>query len=354
MNILITGVGGPSPKSVARSLKFHSQLKDVKLFGTDSNKYAYGLYDKGLYEKTFLVPRVDSNDYWQKFEKIVSENEIEFAVILPELEVLEWSKRKDTYELPCKVLLPDYKFAKSVYSKATMTSLLENTDLVPKSFVLKKDLSNLNDIEEELGYPFWIRSSSGSMGLGSLKIDSKETLRNWLLINPNVQEFFASEYLPGRNLACKMLYWKGDLIRAACGERVYYIMSKVAPSGITGNTSFGRLLNDEKVFNRSKEAMDILFEKTGAEKHGFFTVDLKEDEKGIPYITEVNLRHVAFSLCFTIGGINFAEDTIRLLSDDPDYDKNFRLHKFPENDLIFLRDVDSEPIVMKESELLNL
>ncbi|MCF8267381.1 MAG: hypothetical protein K9I69_04800 [Ignavibacteriales bacterium] len=351
MNILITGVGGPSPKSVSRSLKFHSKLKDIRLFGTDSNKYAYGLYDKSLYKKTFLVPRVDHPDYWKVFYDIIRENNIEYAIILPELEVIEWSKISETQGLPCKVLLPDHAFTNAVYSKAKMTDLLRDSDLVPRSYVLKKDLSNLDEITNNLGYPFWIRSSSGSMGLGSLKIDSKETLKNWLLINPNVEEFFASDFLPGRNLACKMLYWNGKLVRAACGERVYYIMSKVAPSGITGNTSFGRLLNDELVFNRAKRAMDSLFEKVGAKKHGFYTVDLKEDNDGLPYVTEVNIRHVAFSICFTIGGMNFAEDTIRLLMDDPSYDKSFRLHQFAENDLIFLRDVDSEPLVLKESQL---
>lgn len=353
MNILITGIGGPSPKSVARSLKFYCSFKkDVKLFGTDSNRYAYGLYDKNLYEKTFLVPTVNDDNYWVTFESIIKKYKIDYAIILPELEILKWAKRSETDKLPCKVILPEYKFANSVYSKASMTALLEETDLVPKSYVLKKDLSNLEEIVNGLGYPFWIRSSSGSMGLGSLKIDSKETLKNWLLINPNVEEFFASSYLPGRNLACKMLYWEGELMRAACGERVYYIMSKVAPSGITGNTSFGRLLNDDIIFTRANEAMNILFEKTGARKHGFFTVDLKEDDRGLPYVSEVNLRHVAFSLCFTIGGMNFAEDMIRLLSEDRSYDKTFRLHKFPENDLIFLRDVDSEPIVMRERDLL--
>src|SRR5690606_9358170 len=236
-NILITGVGGPSPKSVARSLKYYSKL-DVKLYGTDSNKYAYGLYDKNLYEETFLVPRVDNNNYWNVMNRIIEENKIEFAIILPELEVIEWSKKSETDALPCKILLPEYKFAQAVYNKAVMTEFLNDTDLVPPSFVLKKDLSNLEEIVDKLGYPFWFRGSSGSMGIGSLKIDLKDTLKNWILINPGVNEFFASEYLPGRNLACKMLYWNGELVRAACGERVYYIMSKVAPSGITGNTSF--------------------------------------------------------------------------------------------------------------------
>lgn len=350
MNILITGIGGPSPRSVARSLKFHSRFKTIKLFGTDANKFAPDLYSKELYTKTFLVPRVDAKEYWSVIERIIIQHQIDYAIVLPELEVLEWSKRNDKDELPCKVLLPEHKLAKVLYNKSIMTDYLSDTDLVPKSFVLKKNLSNLKTIEEAVGYPFWIRSSSGSMGIGSLKIENSEILKNWLFINSNVEEFFASEFLPGRNLACKMLYWKGELIRAACGERVNYIMSKVAPSGITGNTSFGRLLNDRVVFETARKAMEILFEKTGSKKHGFFTVDLKENANGKPFVTEVNIRHVAFSLCFTIGGINFAEDTIRLLSGDETFDKTFKLHEF-EKDLIFLRDVDVEPIVMKESEL---
>jgi carbamoyl-phosphate synthase large subunit len=188
--------------------------------------------------------------------------------------------------------------------------------------------------------------------LGSLRINTEEDLKNWIKINPSIQTFLASKFLSGRNLACKMLYYDGKLLRAAIGERVNYIMAKVAPSGITGNTSFGRLLNDTLVFEESKRAMDFMFKTTGAKKHGFFTVDLKEDENGKPYITEVNVRHVAFNQMFAQAGANFAEDTMRLLNSDPTFDRTFKLYEF-EKDLIFLRDVDNLPILMKESDLLK-
>ncbi|MCB0486731.1 MAG: hypothetical protein KDC47_11090, partial [Flavobacteriaceae bacterium] len=81
-------------------------------------------------------------------------------------------------------------------------------------------------------------------------------------------------------------------------------------------------------------------------------VDLKEDTHGNPYITEINVRHVAFTQCFAAGGANFAEDTMRLLDEDPDFDKEFSIYEF-ENDLIFLRDVDERPILMKEHKLLK-
>ena len=51
--------------------------------------------------------------------------------------------------------------------------------------------------------------------------------------------------------------------------------------------------------------MNRLFEKSNAAKHGFYTVDFKEDEKGDAFITEVNVRHVAFTQCFAAAGCKF-------------------------------------------------
>src|SRR5690625_234744 len=353
MKILITGVGGPTPRSFAISLKNHSFYKRFELIATDINPLAIGLYQSELFSKSYIVPKATSSDYWDQIEKIVKENDIKYAVILPELEVIEWSKRKETHELPCKVLLPDYSIATLLVDKAKMTEVLVELDLIPPSVSFVRDEENLNIVFDELGNDFWVRSSSRTSGLGSLRVDSLDSLKNWIQINPNVNDFLASKYLPGRNLACKLLYYDGELVRSACGERVNYIMSKVAPSGITGNTSFGRLLNEPALVEKAIEAMEKMFEVTKSKKHGFYTIDFKEDENGKPYITEINVRHVAFTQCFAAAGANFAEDTMRLLDDDIDFDKSYKMYEF-EKDLIFLRDVDNLPILMKESELFKL
>lgn len=352
MKILITGVGGPTPRSFAIALKKYSFYKKFELFGTDINPLAVGLYQNELFNKTFVIPPASSPDYWDTIERIIKENDIEAAVILPELEVMEWSKRKETQELPCKVLLPDYAMAELLVDKWKMTEILKDLDIVPPSVTFSSNSTDLNSVFDVLGSNFWVRSTSGTSGLGSLKVKDLESLKNWIQINPNVEEFIASKFLPGRNLACKMLYYDGKLLRTACGERVNYIMAKVAPSGITGNTSFGRLLNEPALVDEGIRAMEHLFKHTGAKKHGFFTVDFKEDENGKPYITEINVRHVAFTQCFAAGGANFASDTVRLLNNDLDFDRNYKMYEF-EKDLIFLRDVDSLPILMKETELLK-
>ena len=352
MKILITGVGGPTPRSFAIALKKYSFYKKFELFGTDINPLAVGLYQNELFNKTFVIPSATSPDYWNAIEKIIKDNDIDAAVILPELEVMEWSKRKETKELPCKVLLPDYSMAELLVDKSKMTEILKDLDIVPPSVTFSRNKSDLSEVFEVLGNNFWVRSTSGTSGLGSLKVEDEQSLKNWIQINPNVEEFIASKFLPGRNLATKMLYYNGKLVRTASAERVNYIMAKVAPSGITGNTSFGRLLNEPKLVDEAIRAMEHLFQHTSAKKHGFFTVDFKEDENGKPYITEINVRHVAFTQCFAAGGANFASDTVRLLNDDLDFDFNYKMYEF-EKDLIFLRDVDSLPILMKETELLQ-
>lgn len=353
ITILINGVGGPTPRSIARSLKRYSNL-EVRLIGTDVNPLAYGLYESELYDRTYVIPPAGAETYWSTLEKIIAKEEVDLAIVQPELEVLEWTRHKAMgNNWPCKVLLPDYSIVKNLIDKSLMTELLKETDLVPNSLDISPDNIDLKLIEEKLGYPFWIRSTSGSSGLGSLKVEDSNSLKNWITINPTVSNFIGSTFLPGRNLACKLLFNNGKLLRAASGERVNYIMSKVAPSGITGNTSFGRLLNEPKLVELSEKALRIVEKNAGKKLHGFFTADFKESEEGKPYLTEINVRMVAFNMLFAAGGANFSEDIVHLLLNPKTFDQNYKMYDF-EDGLIFLRDVDAEPILMKESDLLKL
>lgn len=352
ITILISGVGGPTPRSIAKSLHKYSNL-EVRLVGTDISPLAYGLYENDLYDKTYLIPPAGHAEYWPTLEKIVVKEKIDFAIVQPEKEVLEWTRHKsEGGNWPCKTLLPDYTITESLLDKSLMTKLLKETDLIPVSLDIDPSSFDLKEIKQKLGYPFWIRSTSGSSGLGSLKVEDENSLKNWITINPDVSKFIGSSFLPGRNLACKLLFNNDKLLRAASGERVNYIMSKVAPSGITGNTSFGRLLNESKLVEISEKALRIIAKKFGQPLNGLFTADFKEDANGKPYLTEINVRMIAFNMTFAAAGANFSEDIVKLLIDPDSFDTEYKMYEF-EEDLIFLRDVDSEPILMKESDLLN-
>lgn len=350
MKILVTGVGGPTPRSFAIALKKFGK-GTYHLIATDSNPLAYGLYARDLFDHSYVVPKASDPAYWPSIQALVETHGIDCAVVMPELEVIEWSRREAEGNLPCTAFLPQAELAALLYDKAAMTNVIAPAGLAPASVSFHRNEVPFDELFAKLGQQIWVRSSSGTSGLGSLLVRSADELRNWILINPGVTQFLASPFLSGRNLACKLLYNKGKLVRSACAERVQYIMAKVAPSGITGNTSFGRLLNEPALVERATAAMDLLFAATGATPHGFFTVDFKEDAEGRPYVTEVNVRHVAFTQCFAAGGANLAEDSVRLLVEDPSFDHAYQMYRFAEG-LIFLRDVDVAPVLMSEKDLL--
>jgi hypothetical protein len=355
INLLITGVGGPTPRSFARALKHFGIYKDrYRLFATDIHPHAVGLYQHDLFDKSFITPKSSQSGYWEAMEQIIKAYAIDAAIILPETEVRAWSVRQqETGTLPCPSLIPDLKMVDAVLDKSVLTAALAPYDLVPKSVAIKTlDDATKSLINNTLTYPFWVRSATGSSGLGSYKVHEFDDLVRWISINPSVETFLASQYLPGRNLGVKFLYHEGQLLRTAVGERVNYIMAKVSPSGITGNTSFGRLLNDALAVETAHRAIETVFDHAGAARHGFFTVDLKEDANGQPMITEINVRHVAFTQAFAAGGANFCEDTVRILTNDSSFDCSFIQYEFDPG-TIFLRDVDAVPIIMNELNLIQ-
>jgi len=352
--ILVTGVGGPTPRSFVRAIKWFGgeHKSEFDFIGTDANPLAYGLYDKELFSKAFIIPRFDSPDYWNEINKIIDSNDIDAAIILPEVEVLEWSKNHSKLNKQIKLNLPDYVLAKELVNKHNLHALLKGTDYIPKFFLLDPKKYTYNDVQQAVGETFWVRSTEGSSGLGSLKISKEAVLSQWISMNTGVSEFIATEFLPGRNMACKLLYFSNKLLASACGERVNYIMAKIAPSGITGNTSFGRLLNEPALVDISIKVMDMISKKLETSLNGIFTIDFKEDINGKPKITEINIRHVAFTSSLAAGGANIPLQTLKAMFSEDPQQLETQHFSFKEK-LIFLRDVDSYPILLDENALLK-
>ena len=353
--ILVTGVGGPTPRSFVRSIKwFGGDLSgQFEFIGVDCNPLAYGLYEQSLFSKSFVVPRADCNKYWETMNQIIADNEIDGAIILPEVEVIEWAKNAGQQLIKkIKLHLPEHKLAIELVNKHKLHDLLQGTSYIPKYSSLNPANYSYSDVRNKVGEVFWVRSTEGSSGLGSLKIENEKALEQWIAINPGVSEFIASEFLPGRNMACKLLYFNGRLLRTASAERVNYIMAKVAPSGITGNTSFGRLLNEPGLVDISIRAIEKIAAGLSSKLNGIFTVDYKEDALGVPKITEINIRHVAFNSSIAAGGANLPMDTLTAMFLQDPGQMELIHYQFKEK-LIFLRDVDGYPVVMKEDDLLK-
>jgi carbamoyl-phosphate synthase large subunit len=302
MNFLFSGIGGPTPLGVAKSVKL--AFPDARLIGVDGSQWSASLYNSDIFDQTYHIESGSSEKYWSIIEEIIINEKVDFAFIIPESEVIVWSDRQSKGKLPCATLVPDIKLANLCFDKLKVAKELTEIGLSPKTEAFTAG------VEQILDYPFWIRVKQGAGALGALKIENAENLNTWMTLQGKRSDLIISEYLPGRNYACKMLYVDGKLLQTASAERIEYLLAAAAPSGISGMCSRGKLLNKPDLVENSKIALECISTAVGVKLHGMFTVDFKENKNGQPLITEINIRPVSFNYAFTLGGVNFPETIV--------------------------------------------
>ncbi len=343
--ILITGIGGLTPRSIAKVIR--ANHPEYRLIGCDIEKKAMGFYMNGLLDQKYICPRCTSPEYFPWLENLVKECNIDYAFVQPESEIVAWSANYDkTGKYPCPVFMGSYILSESLRNKSIMANLLNGTKFIPKTVKVTQDNPHFEDVEKEIGFPCWIRASEGTGGLGSLRLDDINSYKSWLFINSGIHEFTVSEFLTGRHLANQMLYYNGEYVKGAALECVEYVMANTAPSRVTGNTHFARFLNDDSINAFCDECIKYLEQKLGVPAHGILSFDLKEDKDGNMKVTEVNIRHMAYTGVMAQIGFDLIEDTIRIMEDGDASNITRAPFYHYDKPYVFLRDVDVEPIVL--------
>lgn len=350
--ILITGIGGLTPRSIATIIR--ETHPDYKLIGCDIDKKAMGFFMKGLLDEYYVAPECDSPEYFPWIEKLVSEKNIDYAFVQPEKEIVQWAAYyEETGKYPCSTFMGSKLLSESLRDKSVMADLLKDTDFIPKTIKVSLDNPRYDEVENVIGFPCWIRATEGTGGLGSLKLENLSTYKSWLFINSEIPEFTVSEFLPGRHLANQMLYYNGEYVKGAALECVEYVMANTAPSHVTGNTHFGRFLNEDSINMFCDDCVKYLEKKLGVKAHGILSFDLKEDKNVNLKVTEINIRHMAYTGVMARVGFNLIEDTIRIMEDGNCNSVVRNQYYHFDKPYVFLRDVDVEPIILENENIFD-
>lgn len=350
--ILVTGIGGLTPRSITGIIR--ENHPDYKIIGVDTNKKAIGFFMVGLLDEHYVCPRCDSEEYFPFIEKLIKEKNVDYAFVQPESEIVKWGEYFDQNgSFPCPVFMGCKTLSESLRDKSIMAELLEGTEFIPKTIKVTQENPRYEDVEKEIGFPCWIRATEGTGGLGSLKLEDMSSYKSWLFINRNIPEFTVSEFLTGRHLANEMLYYDNEYVKGAALECAEYVMANTAPSKVTGNTSFGKFLNEDRINEFCDRCIKYLCGKLHVPAHGILSFDLKEDKNGNLKVTEVNIRHMAYAGVMAHVGIDLIEDTIRIM-EDGNADNIVRAPFYHyDKPYIFLRDVDVEPIILDGEYLFH-
>jgi len=168
---------------------------------------------------------------------------------------------------------------------------------------------------------YWLRDTDGAGGKGAQMISS---------------------FLPGRNYSCEFAVNHGKIIGSFVKERISYSL-KYKTEGVenVGSSVVSVCRDNIEVIKIANLALQCVADATKTELHGFYGIDLKEDENGVPKVTEINAgRLLTASYCFFyLTNYNLALAGVKSY-----FNEDYTLGEYPTNYGI-LRTMDRPPVL---------
>lgn len=308
MTILVSASGSSIGLEVARSLRLSGY--QGRLLGTEVSWWGEKLASEYC-DEVVLLPRGDQEGYRESLLNVLEEKSIQLGMINtdPELEALASFRDQVDIPLSCPAAGP----LAFCLDKGLLHEKLEPLGLVAPTAPVK-NVQQLEAALQQLGAPSWLRCSTGPRGRGSILIERAEQggfwIDYWNREGEEENHWLLHQYLPGRNFNWTSLWWQGQLVASAAGERLAYFLSQVAVSGVTGNVSHAHTVVDGTINDIAQKAVLAI----DPQPHGVYSVDLKEASKDVPLVTEINARQAFRPLLYSHGGVNFSAILAGLVS----------------------------------------
>lgn len=274
--VLILGAGGSA------GINYTKCIKDkFNTVGLDSSIYNIHLSEC---HQNYLDPSQNSYQRVKLVRAILKKEKIDFIHAQPDKSVLFLSLINDA-----RKLMPSFLDVSKMQLKNILMQNLKDLDIPhPKT----KHFVNLNKLSfnmfRNFKDPLWLRCSHGAGGRGSLLVKNYKEAKNWVEywskrgISP--KEFIVSEYLPGREVSWQSVWYDGNLICSTARERLGWMGGHTSTSGVSGTTAYQRIIKGEQFNDIAIKTIRNLVDKP----HGIFSVDLKENKKGVPCVMEIN------------------------------------------------------------------
>ncbi len=331
-NILVLGCGGPAVHNFIDAV---NQIEhDYTFVGADASPYMLAL---SSLEKKYLIPKANDYGYLEAVQNIINREKIDFIHIQSDAEVKVITGAFGKFG-EVKTLLPMSSTVNICQDKKTcFNALYDHGISVPDSYPADDEtISALLRIHGKI----WMRAKRGAGSRAALPITSLLQAQGWKDYWKQKcvreEDFMVSEYLPGKEYAWQSLWYNGELISSQARERVEYFAGNLAPSGQTSSPSVARTVTQDTLDETGKAAVRAVAKVP----HGVFCIDMKENDRHIPCVTEINAgRFFTTSNFFAHAGLNMPAMYLELGLTGGLEDRPGRTDNLPDN-LYWLRWID--------------
>lgn len=325
-NILFCSVG----RRARLLMNFRESMKGCgQLVATDLSPVAPALF---FADKTFLVPRITENSYFDRILEICKENDIKAITTLidPEIEILA-KHRKELQERGILPLCPADWTAHLCFDKYEMFRHLRSKGV--RTVLTYNSIESFRDGLEkgEINFPVFMKpiSGSGSVGIGRCN-SMEEVLEKW---NDGKFTYIIQELMTGGDC-------DADVYVDCISHKPVAIFSKKKIESRIGGASKTISYKDPKLFAFVEEVCSVL-ELNGPCDMDFFIKD------GEYYLSEINPRFGGAYLHAYGAGVDF----IQLILNNIHGKENKSIIGQYDEDIIMM--MYDDVVIKKKSELMS-
>lgn len=341
--ILVLGAGGSPSTNFIRSLR--KAREKFYIVGTDADKFTLVRAET---DKKYLTPLASDPSYLEFINLIIAKEHIDFVHAQNEAELKILSDNRE--KVKAKMFLPSKETVRICFNKFLSYEAWRKTNIkVPKTMMINNTEDLRNALKEYKGR-MWLRAVVGGGGKGAFPIKNNNfnTAKAWIDFNNGWGKFTAAELLQPDSITWMSIWKDGNLIVAQGRKRLYWELSRISPSGVTGITGGGVTVNDKNLDETAIKAIHTMDKKP----HGLYGVDLTYDNQGVINPTEINVgRFFTTHYFFTALGLNMPYIFVKLAFDEKIPKIRRKLNPLKPG-MLWIRGVDFEPILtsMKEVE----
>jgi carbamoyl-phosphate synthase large subunit len=338
--ILVTGAGGSPATNFVRSLR--AAPEPVHLVGTDADRYCLMRAET---DARHLVPPAGDPAYLRVLNAIIERERVGLVHAQNDAEVAFLSEHRD--QVRARLFLPDPATVRTCQDKYQSFRRWREAGLAVPDTLLVASEDDLKAAFERFGGALWLRATSGAGGRGALPVRDYDTARSWLDFQRGWGSFTAAELLEPDSITWMSVWHDGELVVAQGRRRLYWELSRVSPSGVTGVTGAGVTVADRRLDEIATRAVLAIDPRP----NGLFGVDLTYDAAGVPNPTEINVgRFFTTHQFFTALGLNLPDVYVRLAFGEPPPPIGRRCNPLPEGK-VWVRGVDFEPVLTSVEEI---
>ena len=194
-------------------------------------------------------------------------------------------------------------------------SVLQDLEIPHPKTKIMKNINDVKDIHENVGFPFLIKPLDGFSDIGIKKISTLYELNNWLNSNEDsLSKFLIQEYLPGIPVSVSVMAIDGGSISLTINEQLIGMrdVGQHEPFGYCGNIV--PFTATRKILEKCEDTAEKVVTHFGL--MGSNGVDLVISN-GVPHVIEINPRFQGTLECTEKAlGINLVETHVKACTEN--------------------------------------